>query len=149
MMLFLVTIRLCLPACVSIRCGILFVRSVDVNFVFFKISVRVDKTNLYIIVAQEHLRWDTLPYTTMIQQASNKGILVWEAQVPQTAKQRLPSKNIHYSLKLDSIGLVNNIHTIEFFTGVSRNTQSKSYRWLSVSRNSQIMHHLILINMSY
>ena len=40
---------------------------------------------------------------------------------------------------------------MQFFTGISRNTQSKSYMlsWLNVSGNSEIMHCGILINMPY
>ena len=45
------------------------------------------------------------------------------------------------------IGHVNTFTTMQFFTGISRNTLSKSYMLLSVSGISKFMH--ILINMPY
>ena len=46
------------------------------------------------------------------------------------------------------MGHVNNIPTMQFFTGISRNTQNLiCYHWLSVFGNSKIMHCGILINM--
>ena len=50
------------------------------------------------------------------------------------------------------IGHVNNIPTMQFFIGIPRNTQSKSficYNWLSVVGNSKTMHCGILINTLY
>ena len=49
------------------------------------------------------------------------------------------------------IGHVNSISTVQFFLGISRNTQSKSkgHYWLSVSGNSKIMHCGILIDTRY
>ena len=45
----------------------------------------------------------------------------------------------------------NNIPTMQFFTGISRNTQSKSqcYHWLNVSGNSKMLRRGILINTPY
>ena len=48
-----------------------------------------------------------------------------------------------------TIAHVNNIPTMQFFTGISRNTQSKCYHCPSVSGNSEIMHCGILYNMHY
>ena len=49
------------------------------------------------------------------------------------------------------IGQVNNFLTMQFFTEIYRNTQSKSicHHWLSVSWISKIMHCGILINTPY
>ena len=44
-------------------------------------------------------------------------------------------------------GHVNTFTTLQFFTGISRNTLSKSYMLLSVSGISKFMH--IIINMPY
>ena len=49
-----------------------------------------------------------------------------------------------------AIGHVNNIPTMQFYNGISRNTRSKSYMLsLTESGNSKIMHCGILINMPY
>ena len=51
----------------------------------------------------------------------------------------------------DCVNRACNIPTMQFFTGISRNIQSKSYcyHWLRVSGNSKIMHCGILIDMPY
>ena len=51
-----------------------------------------------------------------------------------------------FSFKL--IGYVDNIPKMQFCTGISRNTQSKSYT-LSLTEISEIMHCEILINIPY
>ena len=51
------------------------------------------------------------------------------------------------NLKFQPIGQVNNIPTLQFFTGISRNLLC--YHWLSLSGNPKIIHCVILINMPY
>ena len=46
------------------------------------------------------------------------------------------------------MGHVHNIPTMQIFTGISRNTQSKFFM-LSLSENSKIMHCGILVNTPY
>ena len=61
---------------------------------------------------------------------------------------------VDINLFVNAIGHVNNIPTMQSYTGISRNTQSKSYNMLcyyrlSVFEISKIMHCGILINMQY
>ena len=61
---------------------------------------------------------------------------------------------VDINLFVNAIGHVNNIPTMQSYTGISRNTQLKSYNMLcyyrlSVFGISGIMHCGILINMHY
>ena len=57
-----------------------------------------------------------------------------------------------WPLCLSPVGNVNNIPTMKFFTGISKNTHSQKllcYHWLGVSGISRVMHCGILINVPY
>ena len=82
----------------------------------------------------------------------------WEVPVRQLFKwegMRLISSHVIKEHRINTssitIGHVNNIPTLQFFTGISRNTQWKSirYHWFSTSGNSILMHCGILINTPY
>ena len=82
----------------------------------------------------------------------------WAVPVRQLFKwegMRLISSHVIKEHRINTssitIGHVNNIPTLQFFTGISRNTQSKliCYNWLNMSGSPEIMHWWIFINIPY
>ena len=88
-------------------------------------------------------------YLAMLTYCYNMHLIleIW----PQTSMYLVESIHKNYQRRTLIIGHVNNVPTMQFFTGISRNTQSKPkcYHWVSVSGNLEIMHYGILINMLY
>ena len=68
-----------------------------------------------------------------------------------TQMHTLSSPTTQTTIASSVIGRVNNSPTMQFFTGISRNTQLSyiCHHWLSVSRISKIMHWWTFINMPY
>ena len=98
----------------------------------------------HISLTQEYRKWQNTALTIFRSKTFEN--CIWSKGNLVGCKRLLQSFNDLLT------GHVINIPTMQFFTGISGNTQLKSsniYHWLHVSGNFKILHYRILINMPY